>query len=410
MQPPRSVVGIDLAKRVLHVAGREKTGQIVLRQRVTREARMPCVAQRPPVVIGREACGRAHDGARRGRAHGHTVKLIAPQLVKPAVQSNQHDPAEAQALAEAVTRPTRRCVPITEVAPHERQALPRARERVVKARTALVHAIRGLGRAYGIGLPPGVPQCRHLFLATLEAEQATGTPLSRARCTPLSDAGCVLEKRLASSPEKSGAMGVAHPVGQRLGTMPGMGPVPATAFMAAVREASHCTNGRQFAAWAGLVPRQHATGGKPRRLGISKRGDVYLRTRLVHGARATLRWGGLKTDRRSQGRRGRIARRGKHQAAGALAKKHARMAWALLSSPQTYPAYARLVVTEGPSGDRGLPDDARRTTAGRSREVGPAASAPGLRHGFRSRGCKKEGKRREPQGPKNTGVLHQEAE
>ena len=297
---------------------------------------MPFVAQLPPVVIGMEACGSAHYWARRCRAHGHTVKLIAPQFVKPYVKSNKHDPADAEAIAEAVTRPTMRFVPIKEVEQQDLQSLHRARERVVKARTALVNEIRGLGSEYGIVLPQGVTKFRHLFLATLEAEQAKLTPMSRELFTQLYDEFCVLEKRLAYYTEKIGAIGVAHPVCQRLVTIPGIGPLTATALIAAVSDASHFKNGRQFAAWAGLVPRQHSTGGKPRLLGISKRGDVYLRKLLVHGARATLRWVGLKTDRRSQWLRGLIERRGKNKAAVALANKNARIAWALLSSTQTY--------------------------------------------------------------------------
>ena len=147
-----------------------------------------------------------------------------------------------------------------------------------------------------------------------------------------------MDKRLAYYNEKIEAIGAAHPVCQRLSTIPGIGPLTATALVAAVSDATHFTNGRQFAAWVGLVPRQHSTGGKARLLGISKRGDVYLRKLLVHGARATLRWVGLKTDRRSQWLRGLIERRGKNKAAVALANKNARIAWVLLSSDQTYTA------------------------------------------------------------------------
>jgi transposase len=136
--------------------------------------------------------------------------------------------------------------------------------------------------------------------------------------------------------EKIEAIGAAHPVCQRLMTIPGVGPLTATALVAAVSDATHFKNGQQFAAWVGLVPRQHSTGGKPRLLGISKRGDVYLRTLLVHGARATLRWIGLKTDRRSQWLRGLLERRGKNKTAVALANKNARIAWVLLMTDQVY--------------------------------------------------------------------------
>jgi transposase len=336
MQQHLSVVGIDLAKRVFHVAGMDERGKIVLRKRLTREALLPFIARLPPVVIGIEACGGAHYWARRFREHGHTVKLMAPQFVKPYVKSNKNDPADAEAICEAVTRPTMRFVPIKEVDQQDLQALHRARERVVKARTALVNEIRGLLGEYGIILPQSVTQFRHTFLATLEAERAKLTPLSTELLTHLYEEFCALEKRLSYYTEKLEAISAAHPVCQRLETIPGVGPLTATAMVAAVSDVTHFQNGRQFAAWIGLVPRQHSTGGKPRLLGISKRGDVYLRTLLIHGARATLRWIRLKTDRRSTWVRGLIDRRGKNKAAVALANKNARIAWVLLKTDAVY--------------------------------------------------------------------------
>jgi transposase len=336
MQQHLSVVGIDLAKRVFHVAGMDETGKVVLRKRVTREALMPFIAQLPPVVLGMEACGGAHYWARRFREYGHTVKLMAPQFVKPYVKSNKNDTVDAEAIAEAVMRPTMRFVPIKGIEQQDLQSLHRARERVVKARTALVNEIRGLLGEYGIVLPQSVAKFRHTFLPTLEAERTKFTALSHALFEQLYDEFCVLEKRLAYYNEKLEAIGEAHPVCQRLRTVPGIGPLTATALVAAVSDASHFKNGRQFAAWLGLVPGQHSTGGKARLLGISKRGDGYVRKLLVHGARATLRWVVLKTDRRSQWVRGLIERRGKNRAAVALANKNARIAWVLLSSEQTY--------------------------------------------------------------------------
>jgi transposase len=329
-------VGIDLAKRIFHVAGMDNTGRVVLRKRLTRGDLLSYMAQLAPVVIGMEACGGAHYWARRFRAHGHTVKLIAPQFVKPYVKSHKNDPADAEAICEAVTRPTMRFVPIKEIDQQDLQALHRARERVVKARTALVNAIRGLLGEYGIVLPPSVTKFRHTFLATLEAERAKLTALSQELFGHLDEEFCALEKRLAYYTAQLEAISAAHPVCQRLETIPGIGPLTATAMVAAVSDVTHFQNGRQFAAWIGLVPRQHSTGGKPRLFGISKRGDVYLRTLLIHGARATLRWIGLKTDRRSTWVRGLIDRRGKNKAAVALANKNARIAWALLKTDAVY--------------------------------------------------------------------------
>jgi transposase len=331
-----SIVGIDLAKRIFHLVGMDNTGHVVFRKRLTREALVPFIAQLPPVVIGMEACGGAHYWARRFRIHGHTVKLIAPQFVKPYVKSNKNDPADAEAICEAVTRPTMRFVPIKEVDQQDLQALHRARERVVKARTALVNEIRGLGSEYGFVLPQGVAKFRQNFTATLEAARTQLTSLSIELFEQLYEEFCTLDKRLAYYNEKIATLCEAHPVCQRLGTIPGIGPLTATALVAAVSDATHFKNGRQFAAWLGLVPRQHSTGGKARLLGISKRGDSYVRKLLIHGARATLRWVKLKTDRRSQWVRGLIERRGKNKAAVALANKNARIAWALLRSDQTY--------------------------------------------------------------------------
>src|SRR5215217_7338356 len=197
MKQKATVVGIDLAKRVFHPVGMNETGHVVLKKRLTREALLPFIAQLPPVIIGLEACGGAHYWARRFQAHGHTVKLIAPQFVKPYVKSHKNDPADAEAICEAVTRPTMRFVPIKEIDQQDLQALHRARERVVKARTALVNEIRGLLGEYGIVLPQSVTKFRHTFLATLEAERAKLTPLSTEFFAQLYEAFCAREKRLA---------------------------------------------------------------------------------------------------------------------------------------------------------------------------------------------------------------------
>jgi transposase len=334
--PQVSVLGIDIAKQLFHVVGMDDTGTVVWRKRLTRGALMPFIAQLPPMVIGMEACGGAHYWARRFREYGHTVKLMAPQFVKPYVKSNKHDMADAEAIAEAVTRPTMRFVPIKELAQQDFQALHRVRERLVKARTALINEIRGLLSEYGIVLPQGVTKFRHGLLPMLEQEQAKLTALGREIFRQLYEEWLILEKRLTYYNEQLETIGRTHPVCQRLLTIPGIGPLTATALVAAVNDATHFKNGRQFAAWLGLVPRQHSTGGKPRLLGISKRGDRYLRKLLVHGARATLRWIKLKSDRRSQWVRALIERRGTNRAVVALANKNARIAWVLLTTDRVY--------------------------------------------------------------------------
>src|SRR4029450_1276278 len=224
----------------------------------------------------------------------------------------------------AVTRPTMRFVPIKRVEQQDLQALHRVRERLIKARTALVNGIRGLLSGYGRILPQSLTKFRALIVDKLHEEQAKLTMLSAEVFWHLYDEFRTLEKRLEYYDEKLAAIGQAHPACQRLQTIPGIGPVTATALIAAIGDVTQVKIGRQLAAWLGLVPREHSTGGKPRLLGISKRGDRYLRKLLVHGARATLRWIETKHDERSQWLKALIARRGKNRTARALANKNAR--------------------------------------------------------------------------------------
>ena len=210
------------------------------------------------------------------------------------------------------------------------------RERLVTARTALVNERRGLLAAYGIVLPQGMAKFRQTLLSTLEAEQTKLTSLGQELFHRFFAELGSLEAELASYQEKLEALADTHPVCQRLLTVPGIGPLTATALMAAVSDAQVFKNGRQFAAWLGLVPKQYSTGGQTRLLGISKRGDSYIRKLLIHGARATLRWAKTKADRRSQWIRGLLDRRGWNRTAVAVANKNARIVWALLSRGGVY--------------------------------------------------------------------------
>jgi transposase len=331
-----TILGIDLAKLVFHVVGMDDAGHVVLRKRLTRSALLPFIANLPPLRIGMEACGSAHYWARQFREHGHDVRLIAPQFIKAYVKSPKNDARDAEAICEAVTRPTMRFVPIKRVEQQDLQALHRIRERLIKARTALVNEIRGLLSEYGIILPQSLTKFRALIVEKLEADQAKLTALSTEVFRHLYEEFLALEKRLAYYNEKLTAIGQAHPACQRLQTIPGIGPVSATALIAAIGDVTQFKNGRQLAAWLGLVPREHSTGGTPRRLGISKRGERSLRKLLVHGARATLRWVDTKSDDRSRWLKALIARRGKNRATVALANKNARIVWALLAHNQEY--------------------------------------------------------------------------
>src|SRR4029453_13126623 len=336
MTPKLRVVGIDLAKSIFHLVGLDERGKILLRKRLARGEVMPFMAQLPRVLVGMEACGGAHDWARQLRAQGHEVKLMAPQYVKPSVKTNKNDLRDAEAIAEAVTRPSMRFGPIKNVAQQDLQALHRVRERLMGARTALVNEIRGLLAEYGIVLPTGVNAFRNALTAKLEAEHAKLTPLSQELFGKLCAEFKKVEAEVAYDDEKLQTLATTHPESQRLLTIPGIGPITATALIAAVGDVGGFTNGRQFAAWLGLGPTQHSTGGQPRLLGVSKRGDSSLRKLLIHGARATLRWARTQTESRSQWLRELLERRGWHRTAVAVANKNARIVWALLSRGGVY--------------------------------------------------------------------------
>ena len=324
-------VAIDLAKKVFHLVGTDAMGKILWRKRLTRHALMPFIAQLPPVLIGIEACGGAHYWARRFREHGHEVKLMAPQFVKPFVKSNKNDMRDAEAIAEAVTRPTMRFVPTKDIGQQDLQALHRVRERLIGERTALINEVHGLMHEYGIVIPTGVSKFRQAVVEKLASAKDTLTALGQEMFGKLVEEFVALEEQIAYYQQKLESLAQAHPECQRLMTIPGIGPMTATALIAAVGHVGVFKNGRQFAAWRGLVPRQHSTGGQTRLLGISKRGDRYLRKLLIHGARATLRWVELRTDSRSQWIRGLLKRRGWNRTAVAVANRTARIVWALLS-------------------------------------------------------------------------------
>ena len=336
MAPHLSVVGIDIAKQVFHLVGMDERGQVVMRKRLTRGELVPFMAQLPPVIVGMEACGGAHYWARSLREQNHDVKLMAPQYVKPYVKTNKNDLRDAEAIAEAVTRPNMRFVPIKNVHQQDIQALHRVRERLIGARTALINEMRGLLAEYGIVLPKGRQAFRRAVMAKLEAEQEKLTPMSQALFHRLFEEFVKVEAEVTYYEEQLCSMAATHPECQRLLTIPGIGLITATALIAAVSDVSGFQNGRQFSAWLGLVPKQHSTGGQTRLLGISKRGDRYLRKLLIHGARATLRWVGTKVDSRSRWIRGLLERRGWNRTAVAVANKNARIVWALLSRGGVY--------------------------------------------------------------------------
>jgi transposase len=259
-----NTVAIDLGKKVFHLVGADTTGKILWRKRLTRHALMPFIAQLPPMLIGIEACGGAHYWARRFREHGHEVKLMAPQFVKPFVKSNKNDMRDAEAIAEAVTRPTMRFVPTKDIDQQDLQALHRVRERLIGERTALINEVHGLRHEYGIVIPTGVSKFRQAVVEKLASTKDTLTALSQEMFGKLVEEFVALEEQIAYYQQKLESLAKTHPECQRLMTIPGIGPITATALIAAVGHVGVFKNGRQFAAWLGLVPKQHSTGGQMR--------------------------------------------------------------------------------------------------------------------------------------------------
>jgi transposase len=262
MKQTVSTVGIDLAKKIFHLVGTDTTGKIVWRKRLTRNALAPFMAPLPPVTIGMEACGGAHYWARQFHHQGHQVTLMAPQFVKPYVKSNKNDMRDAEAIAEAVTRPTMRFVPLKDVGQQDIQALHRVRERLIGERTALINEVHGLMNEYGIVIPTGGSKFRQAVVEKLESEQDKLTPLSQEMFWRLVQEFATLEEHIAAYQEKLDTLAKTHPESQRLMTIPGIGPITATALIAAVGDGGVFKHGRQFAAWLGLVPKQHSTGGQ----------------------------------------------------------------------------------------------------------------------------------------------------
>jgi len=329
-------IGLDLAKMVFQVHGVDRDEQRVIKRQLRRSQMLTFFEQLPACKIGMEACAGAHYWARELGQMGHEVKLIAPQFVKPYVKSQKNDANDAEAICEAVGRPNMRFVAIKTVAQQDLQAVHRIRGELVKSRTAKVNQIRGLLAEYGEIVPARIESIRRA-IPELQEDATNGlTPLFRRLLEGLRLDLVELDRRVGELDQEIAVAAQEDPVARRLQTVPGIGPITATALVAAVGDGRQFKRGRDLAAWLGLTPGQHSSGGKDHLLGISKRGDSYLRTLLIHGSRAVLRAVGNKSDPRSRWIAGVAARRHKNVAAVALANKNARIVWALLTRGEDY--------------------------------------------------------------------------
>ncbi|MDG1319713.1 MAG: IS110 family transposase [Paracoccaceae bacterium] len=329
-------IGLDLAKSVFEVCGVDMRDHVVLRKTLRREAVPQFFAELPPCLIGMEACSSSHYWAKVLTDLGHQVRLNAPQFVTPYVKSNKNDRNDAEAICEAISRPSMRFVPPKSSEQLEIQAVHRIRQRLVSSRTRLVNQIRGLLAEHGVVIGRDISRLRRALSQIVEGADRNLGDLIQELASDIHQELAALDERISSYDRRIRNLFRTNEMCQRIGKIEGIGPITATALVAAVGDQSCFENGRQFAAWLGLVPKQRSSAGKSRLFGISKRGDRYLRTLLIHGARAVLGKAGGKQDARSVWINRMRERRHPNVVAVALANKNARIVWSILSKNEDY--------------------------------------------------------------------------
>lgn len=333
-----SRVGIDLAKNIYQLHGVDRSGKTLWKRRLKRDQwfRVLLDTIEPGCEIGMEACAGAHHWARELQSRGYTVKLIAPQFVKPYVKSNKNDANDAEAICEAMSRPNMRFVTVKRVEQQDIQATHRIRSELITQRTAKANQIRGLVAEYGLVAPKQLSSLRAAIPCWLEDPQNGLTGDFRALLHGVWNDLLDLDERVGEMDQIIKRLAANNEDCVRLQQLRGVGPMISTAMVATMGDGRQYHKGRQMAAAIGITPRQHSSGGKDRLLGISKRGDVYLRTLMIHGARSVIARAKHKDDRLSRWVTGIVTRRHPNVAAVALANKTARMAWAILRNKVDY--------------------------------------------------------------------------
>jgi transposase len=329
-------VGIDLGKTVFHLVGLDAPGNVIVKKRFSRTQLLRYLANTPVCLVGMEACCGAHHLGAGLAAQGHQVRLIPAQFVRPFVKSNKNDYKDAEAIAEAVQRPTMRFVPIKTKDQLDLQSLHRVRDRLVSRRTSLVNQIRAFLLERGLTFRQGRPYLRKRMALILEDAELNLSPLMRQLLDQLWQEWKTVEEQIEAISRAIERIADQDAACQRLQQIPGVGPLVATAMVAAIGNGSAFIKGRDFAAWLGLVPRQHSTGGQAKLLGISKRGNPYLRRLFIHGARSIL----TVANREKIAFGAWIEQLESHVhrnvAIVAVANKLARIAWAVLARAETY--------------------------------------------------------------------------
>lgn len=331
-------LGLDLGKNWVHMIGFDGEGQIVLRRRVGRGRLVAMTANMPACLIGMEACSGAHHLGRALAAQGHQARLMPPQYVKPFVKANKNDYRDAEANAEAVQRPTMRFVPLKSETQLDLQTIHRVRSRLVGCRTALINQLRAILLERGITVPQGRRNLEKRLPEILSKEDSGLSPRILHLIEDMLSEWHDLDGRIEEFDSELAAKAREDTACRRLCDIPGIGPMTATALIAAVGNGVAFDRGRDLAAWLGLTPREYSTGGKQRLGGISKRGNKYLRTLLVHGARAALPHLAERPDRLGVWLRKLLARAHRNVVVVALAGKLARIAWAVLTGERSYQA------------------------------------------------------------------------
>jgi transposase len=330
------ILGIDLAKRVFQLHGADKRGHALHRSKVARPALIDSVRQLRPRVVAMEACSSAHHWARQFKEMGIEVKLISPHYVKPFVKTNKNDRNDAEAIVEAACRPSMNFVPVKSVEQQDIQAVHRMRELLMHQRTALINQARGLLAERGIAVARSPAAFKKALPVILEESRGELTGFCRTLLLMALEHFRAIEGQIAQAEGWIESIMKQSALCRKIAAIPGVGVMTATAMVAAVGDAKAFKNGRHLAAWIGLVPRQNSSGGKSRLLSISKRGDAYLRTLLIHGARSVLIRVACKQDARSVWLQELIARRGYNRATVALANKNARIIQSVLSGEGSY--------------------------------------------------------------------------
>jgi transposase len=329
-------IGIDLAKSVFQVHGIDAAGAVVIRKKLRRAEVLKFFEAHPCCLVGMEACATAHFWARELSKFGHEVRLMPPSYVKAYVRRQKNDAADAEAICEAVTRPTRRFVPVKSAERQSVLVLHKTRELLVRQRTMLINAIRGHCAEFGIIAPQGARRAVELIDRVREADGAVLPDLARSALSLLTDQLAALATQIRALERRLLAWHRQDKASQRLATIPGVGIITATALSAAVTDPSAFRSGREFAAFLGLVPRQNSSGGKERLGRISKKGDGYLRKLLVVGATSVIRRARTGAVGAAPWIRSLLERRPARVVTVAMANKTARIAWAVLARGDIY--------------------------------------------------------------------------